>query len=353
MLRQLARLTHRIPGLSEGAAALAVYADSTDASVAAAESGFEGVACVDDAARAVDLLVAVWQRTRLAWVRTWAEAVLEFVLAMQNDDGWWVNFISTWDGERNLEGATSKAGGRFWHARGLHAAAIAAVTFDSEVARHAVTRGLRRSIETPAAPDCRSVEIDAALILRSAGPGPTDSIIRDWCEELLACRDGDVLLNWEGERGHPPHLWGHIQEAVLADASVALGEPRYLVAAQQSARAFAIPVIRDRFSLPTVEAYGVASLIAGLERLKETTGNSAYGESADLGRAWFDGRNPGGVMVYDRVHGRVADGVDSGVLNPNSGAESNICGGLALFEGTVALAGSLSPVDMGLTPSPT
>jgi hypothetical protein len=35
--------------------------------------------------------------------------------------------------------------------------------------------------------------------------------------------------------------------------------------------------------------------------------------------------------VYDRVNGRVNDGIDDGRLNPHSGAESNIVGAQALL----------------------
>ena len=43
------------------------------------------------------------------------------------------------------------------------------------------------------------------------------------------------------------------------------------------------------------------------------------------------GRNPAKRPVYDRVTGKVHDGIDVGVLNAHSGAESNIAAGQALL----------------------
>ena len=58
-----------------------------------------------------------------------------------------------------------------------------------------------------------------------------------WSEELLSCRDGDVLMNSPDERG-APHLWGHIQEGVLAEVAVRLGRDDWLAIAapQRGAR---------------------------------------------------------------------------------------------------------------------
>ena len=78
MLRQLARLTHPVPAAGPDALAVAVYSDVVDRPVLANESGFEGVACVDDAARLLDVLCDVWTATQLPWVERWARGLLEF-----------------------------------------------------------------------------------------------------------------------------------------------------------------------------------------------------------------------------------------------------------------------------------
>ena len=110
MLRQLARLTRPIPAAGGDALAIAVYGDGGGAHIVAKESGFEGVACVDDAARLLDVLCDVWARTKQPWAERWARGVLEFVLWMQEPDGRWINFVYDWDGTRNLHGITSATG---------------------------------------------------------------------------------------------------------------------------------------------------------------------------------------------------------------------------------------------------
>ena len=119
MLRQLARLTRPVPAAGD-ALAVAVYGSGDGATVVAKESGFEGVACVDDAARLLDVLCDVWARTKQPWAERWARGVLEFVLWMQEPDGRWINFIYDWDGVRNEHGITSAINlraVRMWSAR--------------------------------------------------------------------------------------------------------------------------------------------------------------------------------------------------------------------------------------------
>ena len=55
-------------------------------------------------------------------------------------------------------------------------------------------------------------------------------------------------------------------------------------------------------------------------------------ELAALARAWFHGRNAAGEPVYDRLRGCVFDGIDGNRVSRNSGAESNIEGGLVLMD---------------------
>jgi hypothetical protein len=68
-----------------------------------------------------------------------------------------------------------------------------------------------------------------------------------------------------------------------------------------------------------------------MDRLYQATGEAAYSRWRDQARAWFDGRNSASQPMYDRVNGRVSDGIDDGRVNPHSGAESNIVGAQALL----------------------
>lgn len=175
--------------------------------------GYEGVACVDDAARALDLYCALWEATRLPWLRRWCDGLLDFILAMQGADGRWLNFILDWEGTPNLAGRTSMAGGDFWQSRAVLALASAAPILHDERIEPALRRGLPHILTATQVPsDVRALHIRAALAL-SGQPGGQGLVERLplWSEELLSCRDAGMLMNSPDERG-APHLWGHIQE---------------------------------------------------------------------------------------------------------------------------------------------
>ncbi|MEP6693912.1 MAG: hypothetical protein ABJB39_04655 [Chloroflexota bacterium] len=344
MLRQLARLTVPVESAGERACAIAVYADAADRTLPAADRGFEGVACVDDAARALILFTDVWSATGLPRMRQWALGLLDFLLYMQLEDGRFVNFITEWSGERNLLGVTSFPGGNFWHARGVRALARATLTLGEERARVGLERGLdhiRAARDVPA--DIRSIHVLTSLELLRAGAFPElRSELPRWCDEIAACRRAGVLFDNPDQQ--EPHLWGHTQEGVLAEAGVFLGRDDLIAVARQSALTYLAPQIEAAFNEPVVQPYGVASAVYATESLRRVAEEPRFDELWRQARAWFDGRNPARLPVYDREEGRVYDGIDEGKLNLHSGAESNVVGGQALLDQVVASAPLLAPV---------
>jgi hypothetical protein len=344
MLRQLARLTRPVPAAGEDALAIAVYADAEQHLIAARESGFEGVACVDDAARLLELLCDVWARTRAPWAERWAKGLLEFVLWMQEPDGRWLNFVLDWDGARNRHGITSEIGENFWHARALVGVSHAWLTFGDARAEAAMHRGLDHAVTKPAPPDVRALHVlTARRLIADAGVHTLEPAIRHWADELARCRIGDVLMNSPYETG-TPHLWAHIQEGVLAWSSATLGEPALLEVAVASAEALLVPAVASGFAFPGCSPYDVSSCVYSFDRLAEATGEHRWAALAGDARAWFDGRNPAGLPVYDQGAGRVGDGVDEDRISENSGAEANIEGASALFDRVVAWADRHDPL---------
>lgn len=338
MLRHLARITRAVPAAGTGALAVAVYATADGTPVPARDRGYEGVACVDDAARLLGLLARVWQRTSLDHVRTWALGLAEFVLWMEEEDGSWVNFISGWDGHRNAIGPTSEMGENFWQARAVAGLADAWLAFGDPRIAAAARRGIDRAVDMAVPSDVRALHLRAALHLLDR-PGFDDlrGRTRAWADEIAACRDDGGLMNNPDERG-VPHLWAHVQEAVLADAAEALHDPDLLSVAVRSADAVLLPIVADGFDRPSTSPYDVACVVTDLDRLASATGQTRFATAAADARAWFSGRNPAGVAVYDRDAGRVCDGLDGTVLNTNAGAESNVEAGLALLDDAIASA---------------
>ncbi len=345
MLRQLELLTRPVLAAGPNATAIAVYADDLDRTIPATDLGFEGVACVDDAGRAVVLLLDLAEATADAHLRTWAQSLVDFVVYMQREDGHFVNFIWDWSGKRNETGLTSFPGGGFWQARGVRALAKAALVLDDDRAKRGLARGLdviRKARDVP--PDVRAIHALMAIELIRAGRMSTlRPDLERWASEIATLREGDVLLDNPDQR--EPHLWGHMQEGVLAEAGALLGRPGLLEIARRSALAYLAPLIESGFDLPTVQPYGVASAIYSIERLAALTGDRRFADLLQKARAWFDGRNTARRPVYDRDAGRVHDGIDDGVLNPRSGAESNIVGAQALIDDVVRyVSGRLDPL---------
>lgn len=344
MLRQLARLTRPLPAAGPTALTVAVYANDHDETIAARESGFEGVACVDDAARLLGVLSRVYAREPSQPIWDWAMGVLEFVLWMQEPDGRWVNFVEDWAGTRNETGLTSGVGDNFWHGRALCGLSEAWLVFGDDRAEAAMLRGLERvgSIDAPA--DVRVLHLQLALrLMTRAGRRDLNGEARRWADEIAARRDGDLLMNNPDERSEP-HLWAHMQEGVLADAGAVLDDPVLIEVARRSARALLEPIVLGGFDRPSTTPYDVSSTVYGLDRLAAVTDEPRWAELATGARTWFDTRDVTGTPIYDRDRGRVADGVDDGRVSRNSGAEANIEAALALLDDAVASAGLAGPL---------
>lgn len=333
MLRHLARLSRRVPAAGPNAIALAVYATPRRNGwrlLPAADRGMEGVACVDDAARAVVLLCRAWQRHRLAWAREWAEGLLAFLMYMQMEDGRFVNFIKDWEGHHNLDGPTSAPGGAIWTARAMHALACAARTLHHEEAARRFWTGLPWLDQPTVHMDVRAVQILAVLDMYEATADP--SLRRravTWAEEIASCQHVGTLLDQADQPSI--HLWGHLQEGALARTGALLGLPELVNIACGSAETALAPRVRCAFAAPSTNPFDVSAVVFDFDQIARATGNSAYRQMANLARAWFTGRNPARRSVYDRRRGCVYDGIDGTVISRNAGAEACIEGALALF----------------------
>ena len=364
MIRQLRRLTRAVPAADPGAQALAVYAEARDgvfALRAAAEQGFEGVACVDDAARAVVLYCEIWRRHGHPWARAAADGLLRFIAFMQEPDGRFVNFILDWGGRKNLVGPSSRPGGWAWQARAMHALACGVATFGAVAWDHHFRLGLPWLDRSAPYLDVRAVCVLAALEYYAA-TGAADVAARAlaWAEEIADSRPVDLptgrplpILPDAPDRSEV-HLWGHLHEAALARAGRVFGRADLVAAARASAEALFVPAVARGFAAPRTLPFDVSCAVFGLAAVAEATGDTRYAEQADLARAWFEGRNAAGRPMYDRRRGLVHDGIDDGCVNPNSGAESNIEAALALLDGLPwgrYARGSRSPAEPRLAPT--
>ncbi len=334
MLRQLRRLTRPVPALGDDVVAIGVYAEPQGENLvdrAAAEQGFEGVACVDDTARAAVLACDVWQTQRQPWAAEMARGYLGFVAGMQDEGGMFVNFLLGWNGQKNLDGPTSRCGGWPWAARGLHALARGAAAFDDAKLAARFERALPFLDEPPPELDVQAVLVLALLEWWDAtGASEGEERAVALAHGIAAHRIGDLLPNRPGET--PTHLWGHLQEVALARVGARFGHPGLVEVARRSADHLLAPAVRSAFrDRPATVPFDVSCAVHGLTAVGEATADERYLELAELAREWFRGRNAARRRVYDRRRGLVYDGIDGARVSRNSGAEANIEGASALL----------------------
>jgi hypothetical protein len=339
MIRHLRWLTRPTGRVAPGAIALSVYAESDrDGHLRhrpACESGFEGVACVDDVARAAILHCTIWRTRHLDWAMQSARGFLAFVCGMQDGEGRFANFIQDWNGRRNTSGPTSYVGGPWWTARALHALAIGYATFHSPAYAMAFRRGLpwlrMQRIGTGAAALGALATISFwRATADSASAAAAEALVDGVCR----ARQGNALL--DDSDTDPGHLWGRYQEQALTVAASAAGRPELVRIAQDSADAVLVPAAEALATRAPTLPYEASRLALSLAAIADATGKDRYGDLARRSRAWFGGLNPAGAAVYDRLAGRAYDGVDfkdgRAVRSRNSGAEANIEAALALLD---------------------
>ena len=88
---------------------VALYAEAPDYRPTGSPSrdGSEGIACVDDAARAALVYLRAYEETGDARDRDEAHGLLQFVAAMEQGDGEFLNFIDT-QGRPNRDAPSSR-----------------------------------------------------------------------------------------------------------------------------------------------------------------------------------------------------------------------------------------------------
>jgi len=315
--------------------------------IQAEDTGYEGVACVDDTARAALLALAVYEQTGDRSALRSAKRWLSFVLYMQYPDGDFANFVRNANGRRNASGPTSVKGGAWWTGRALWALARA----------YRVTRNptYLEAYQRCRKPEAADGKIQALLALGEAELARAGDTT---LEPLLRVRAGFIVdcgVDYFRDDCSDPtvHLWGYHQLHALATISRLLEVKDYLPACRRTVEALVEPVVSGLgyYQIgPSVAgtaldsplelygskeglcAYCLSPLVLGLGELFRATESERYRKLALNAAAWFYGRNDAGSVIYDPTTGLCADGIDGLVVSPNRGAESSIEAGMAEIE---------------------
>jgi hypothetical protein len=340
VLRHLRRLTESFVHEGQRIAYIHVYARPLAPGrepplefLTAQESGFEGIACVDDAARAAllalhthALLAAQPQEQERATVALGlAHDWLRFVTYMQEPDGCFLNFIADAAGTKNRQGRTSYAGGPWWTARALWALATAwRATGDERYGLH-VLRGRL----TPTR-DLKVTALQALALMELYQRRPEPRLrqrICALCDTLVASGPG----YFRDHRGRSEvALWGYHQVQAVAQAARLFARLDYVRACQETVHNLIAPVVAGGFYhvYPHQRdgqcAYSVSTLVLGLEELYRVSGRSPDLDLALECADWLAGHNAAGTVLYDPETGCCSDGIAGGRASSNCGAESAI-----------------------------
>ncbi|MDP2884796.1 MAG: hypothetical protein Q8P51_07240 [Ignavibacteria bacterium] len=364
----LRHLTQEIALNGERVSIVHVYANYPSYEwVEAADSGEEGMACVDDGARAAVVYLRSYELRKDASSLASARSLLRFVMSMQADDGQFYNFVRR-DCSINRDGKTSFKSFGWWAGRGVWALSLGYRVLKDVDSRFAddLKRCIRRSlphVEQLIAQYGRTRKIVGFrlpkwLLYESGADATTELMlgliefyratddehvkahIQKLADGLIMMQDGDIRTfpfgahrSWETIW----HSWGNSQSHVLAYAGGVLRDKKMIASAEKEAKGFYARLLIDgilkewnlaepkKKSAYEQIAYGIRPMTLGLLRLYDATNNEVYLKMAGLAASWLFGNNVLHQSMYDPATGRCFDGIsDSTSLNRNSGAESTI-----------------------------
>ncbi|MGB2869215.1 MAG: hypothetical protein WBD36_12235 [Bacteroidota bacterium] len=366
--QHLKHLTERVEMRGDTVDIVHVYANYPAYEwVEAKDTGTEGVACVDDAARAAVVYLRHYELTKDPNSRDLAVALLKFVLHMQADDGTFFNFLYA-DHTINKTGETSKATFGWWTGRAIWALGLSYRILRQEdpVFAKTLQTALKKSfwhLDTLLKSYGKTRDYgkyrSPRWLLYEEGSDATTELGLGLLEYYKATRDPKIkqvitrlaegmVMMQDGDMSKFPyglhrswrtmwHMWGNSQSAVLAAAGKEFHKPSLVKSAELEARSFYSRLLINGFmkeldvSVPEKRtefeqiAYGVRPMAIGFIRLYEATRDKDYLVLAGLAASWLFGNNVLHQQMYDPETGRCFDGItDSTKVNKNSGAESTI-----------------------------
>jgi multiple sugar transport system substrate-binding protein len=342
---------------------VSLYAEAPDYRLVGspARDGFEGIASVDDAARAAVIYLRDYEVTGDVRSHDEALGLLAFISAMEQGDGEFVNFMDS-AGRLNHNAPSSRKSMSYWAARSIWALGEAVRVLgprDSTqlktirpVLDRALTR-MAREIEAGhligESTTATSEALLGVLALQKAEHSAANTSLGQRTAGLIAAHSAGTMRTapWGAHVDDPAavwHAWGSRSVEALASAQAAFGRLEYGASARKEADglwgrfllAGQIPstVASDGTATwyPQI-AYGIGSIVDGYLALAEISSDPRYAVFAGLAAAWFLGANPERLSMYDEKTGRTFDGIDGPTplkVNRNAGAESTVEALLAL-----------------------
>ncbi len=333
----------------------------------------EGIACVDDATRAAIFYMNYSRKFNDSPSQHKAARLIEFVLHMQAENGFFYNFILS-DYSINKIHQNSIAQANWWSWRALWSLTEAYSFFkttDKELSVR-IESAIKKTIDAlknhfhyekntvdlngfkrPAWLPHQYASDQAALIVVALckynslfADDSVLNLINDFCEGIMLMQEGSenefpfyAFMSWENLW----HAWGNSQSYSLLCFYEITGNKKYLDAAVNEINHFYKFLLREKFfnefsvkkeSGKTILdsekkfsqiAYGIRPMVYATLKAAELTNDKTYSLLAAEIATWFFGNNPAEAKMYFEQSGICYDGIiNEKEINKNSGAESTI-----------------------------
>ncbi len=334
----------------------------------------EGISCVDDVGRFMEVLESEILLSGNYSVLPIARGMTEFLLYMCRDDGLWYNFIDE-NGEINTTHVNSRADFGWWAIRGIRGLTAAYFIFKQFPEERDLLNQIDKCLEIT----LKQMDTDLAIypqkvtgefglvpawLIKSA-PDVNSELLLALCK-LQRSGDFDLLpaikqiaeglIGFQYQnKGHPLngmyfcwhntwHAWGANQPTSLLEAYKLTNDSTLLNSVRIWADSF-VPFLVEHnlpneitlqtdgsyqlVELPQI-AYGINALYSGIQTLADISGEDRYQRYAGRIFRWFGGANLAKEQMYWPKTGITFDGINEDKkVNRNSGAESTIEGLLA------------------------
>ena len=333
----------------------------------------EGIACVDDASRAAIFYLKDYQSNDDIISLAKSERLIEFLLFMQSENGFFYNFIFE-DHSINKTHKNSIDEPNWWSWRAMWALSEGYKIIkevNPELTKR-ILSGLVKSVEAtkksfPAEKKIKEVNgiefpmwlpaetaSDQAAVLVLALLNYFEEIkdtsiidyINNLCDGILTMQKGNsskipfyAFLSWQNTW----HAYGNSQSYALLKVSKILQRDDLQTAALNEINVFYGYLLDENFlssftigkdddslkfttknNFPQI-AYNFRPMIFACLEIFALTRDSVYVSKAVEISEWYFGRNVSGTQMYDTSNGRCFDGINSEHdVNLNSGAESTI-----------------------------
>jgi hypothetical protein len=340
----------------------------------------EGIACVDDVARAAIFYAKYFSLTKDKLILKKISELTEFLLYMQAENGYFYNFVLE-NFSINKTYKRSVPIDNWWTWRALWALSEVYPIMLSEDKKFAerIWNSISGTIETVLEDYQKNEEFrmvegikiptwlpsnggsdqGATLVLgllnyyKNSEDQQVLNLIERLCDGICIMQAGDSLqfpygaiLSWENNW----HAWGSVQSYVLLEAYQLIKKDLYLVASQLEINHFYQFLIKEKYAcefkvkkqgenIVTLDfkkapqiAYGIRPMIYACLEAYQITGDAKYATQAGKIATWFFGDNFAQAKMYHPKSGICYDGLNAdNSINLNSGAESTIEALLALL----------------------